>query len=229
MMLNERIEGRRAAITGASRKEFTVSAADVIDAEKHVIRVKFASFGNKDSAGDILIKGCFAKSIAERGPQSNTNRKIAFCWMHDVTDPIGKILNIWEAEDGAYAEVQLSNFDAVPNAKRAWFQLQDGDINQFSFGFQYIWDKMEYDEETDAFIVKEVRLHEISVVTLGCNEETEYMGVVKQLAEVYDRATNEQKEQIKRQIFDKLQEAEPSKSLTSSKVSMFARIGKNIN
>ena len=32
-----------------------------------------AIFGVKDKADDILIKGCFAKSIAERGPDSQAN------------------------------------------------------------------------------------------------------------------------------------------------------------
>lgn len=230
MTLHEKIEERRISMTGTNRKEFAVSSSDVIDAEKHVVRVKFASFGNKDAANDILIKGCFAKSIAERGPQSSTNRKIAFCWMHDMKDPIGKVLNIWEEEDGAYADVQLSEFDAVPNAKRAWSQLKDGSINQFSFGYRYVWDKVEYDQDQDAYIVKEVVLHEISVVTLGCNEETEYIGEVKRFEEAYCRATAEQKEKIKQQIFDILkEEAEPSKSLTSPRVSMFEKIGQTIN
>lgn len=229
MTLHEKIEERRAIMTGTNRKEFAVSESNVIDSEKHVIRVKFASFGNKDAANDILIKGCFAKSIAERGPESSTNRKIAFCWMHDINDPIGKVLKIWEEDDGAYAEVKLSDFDAVPNAKRAWAQLNDGSINQFSFGFRYVWDKVEFDQELDAYIVKEVVLHEISVVTLGCNDETEYMGEVKRFEQVYSRATAEQKEKMKKQIFDMLKEAEPSNSLTSPKISMFEKIGQTIN
>ena len=72
----------------------------------------------------------------------------------------------------------------MPNAKRAYFQLKDGDINQFSFGFSYVWDKIEYDEESDTFIVKEVKLYEISVVTLGANELTEYIGELENEDEI---------------------------------------------
>jgi len=148
------------------------------DEDKKVIRCKVASFGTRDSDHDILIKGCFSKSIQERGASSSTNRKLAFLWQHDMRDPIGLPLKWEELEDGLYAEVQLSNFDAVPNAKRTWYQLEDGTLNQFSIGFQYIWDKMEYDENLDAFIVKEVKLWEASVVTQGANEFTEFMGEV---------------------------------------------------
>lgn len=161
-----------------SFKFFRGLACKELDGEKHVIEIKFASYGNIDSDGDMLIRGCFAKSISERGPESATNRKIAFLWQHDMKDPIGKILSIEEREDGAYATVRLSNFEAVPNAKRAWYQLLEGDINQFSFGFGYVWDKIEYDENIDAFIVREVKLFEISVVTLGANEMTACIGEI---------------------------------------------------
>lgn len=226
MNISEKILERQKSVPAVGRKEFAVTKADIMDDDKHVIRVKFASFGNKDSAGDILVKGCFAKSINERGPQSDTNRKIAFLWQHDMYDPIGKVLEIEELDDGAYATVQLSNFDAVPNAKRAWYQLNDGDINQFSFGYQYVWDKMEYIEEEDAFLIKEVVLHEISVVTLGCNEQTEYMGAVKGLAEAIMRGEKVDKEQIKRML-EMLNGAEPVEEPLTRK-SAFERIGQTL-
>lgn len=226
MNISEKIRERQKSVPAVGRKEFNVTKADIMDDEKHVIRVKFASFGNKDSTGDILVKGCFAKSINERGPQSDTNRKIAFLWQHDIYDPIGKVLEIEELDDGAYATVQLSNFDAVPNAKRAWYQLNDGDINQFSFGYQYVWDKMEYIEKEDAFLVKEVVLLEISVVTLGCNERTEYMGAVKGLAEAIMRGEKVDKGQIKRML-EMLSGAEPAEEPLTRK-SVFERIGQNV-
>lgn len=228
MDISQKIQERRQSMTGIGRKEFAVSKADIMDDEKHIIRVKFASFGNKDSAGDILIKGCFAKSINDRGPESSTNRKIAFVWQHDKKDPIGKILSIEELEDGAYATIRLSNFDAVPNAKRTWYQLNDGDINQFSFGYDYVWDKLEYDENLDAYIVKEVILYEISVVTFGCNEMTEYMGAIKALFEAFDKANDTEKINIKKQILDRLKAAEPvQEPLTHP--SIMERIGQMSN
>lgn len=209
-------------------KSFGVAKADISSEEEHVIRVKFASFGNIDSDGDLLVKGCFAKSIAERGPGSTTNRKIAFLWQHDRTDPIGRILSIEEKDDGAYATIKMSNFDAVPNARRAWQQLLDGDINQFSFGAFYVWEKCEYDEELDAFVVKEMDLRELSVVTLGANEQTQFEGIVttiKQLDKYMDAckqiAPKKREEMIAsiRNLVHK--EEQPHKSL-------FAKIGQTI-
>lgn len=212
-------------------KELNIEGVKELNSEEHIIEIKFAAYGYKDSDDDILVNGCFAKSIQERGPESSTNRKIAFLWQHDMKDPIGKILKIEEREDGAYAEVRLSNFDAVPNAKRAYYQLMSGDINQFSFGFGYIWDKMEYDEEQDAYIIKEVKLYEISVVTLGANEMTEFIGELKEenvnafVRALYDR-DNYKFNQIKQAIKDI--EAEPDNTLTSGEKSVFETLSEKL-
>ena len=192
---------------------------NIINEDEHIIEVKFASFGNIDSDRDLLVKGCFAKSINDRGPDSATNRKIAFLWQHDIKDPIGKILKIEEREDGAYAIIRLSDFDAVPNAKRAYSQLMDEVLNQFSFGFEYVWDKMEYDEEKDAFIIFEVKLHEISIVTMGANEETEFIGEVKNMKSFVKNLKQQDLAKYKEllnAIKEEEKEAEPPKALTSN-------------
>lgn len=192
---------------------------NIINEDEHIIEVKFASFGNIDSDRDLLVKGCFAKSINDRGPDSATNRKIAFLWQHDIKDPIGKILKIEEREYGAYAIIRLSDFDAVPNAKRAYSQLMDEVLNQFSFGFEYVWDKMEYDEEKDAFIIFEVKLHEISIVTMGANEETEFIGEVKNMKSFVKNLKQQDLAKYKEllnAIKEEEKEAEPPKALTSN-------------
>lgn len=130
--------------------------------------------------------------------------------------------------------MQLSNFDAVPNAKRAYYQLQDGDINQFSFGFEYIWDKLDYDEALDAFIVKEVKLYEISPVTLGANEMTEFVGIAEDAADLKGiikgiaQKDREKFNEIKQYVNELEREAEPVRPLTSGK-GLFDKIANSIN
>lgn len=212
MKIEDKIQQKREMVKNKQLFKLTVKEASVVDEDKHVIEVKFASFGNVDSDGDLLVKGCFSKSINDRGPESSTNRKIAFLWQHDMRDPIGKIMKIEEREDGAYATVQLSDFDAVPNAKRAYYQLQEGTLNQFSFGFNYIWDKMEYDEEKDAFIIMEVKLYEISVVTMGANEETEYIGEIDDM-KAFVRDLKEKNLAKYNELKQAINEVEPPKAL----------------
>ena len=133
-----------------------------------------AVFGVKDSDDDILIKGCFAKSITDRGPDSKTNRKIAFLWQHNMKEPLGRIVELKEDDYGLYFEAEIDDFEL---GNRALAQLKSGTLNQFSIGYQYVWDKVEYDENLDAFIIKEVILFEGSVVTMGANEWTYFGGM----------------------------------------------------
>ena len=121
----------------------------------------------------------------------------------------------------------------MPNAKRAYYQLIDGDIDQFSFGFEYVWDKLDYDESIDAFVVKEVKLFEISVVTLGANEMTEFIreipdgksmkNYLKQLA-----SNDIEKFNLLKQMINETG-AEPGHPLTPKAESLFEKIGKQIN
>ena len=227
----DKISWKRSQCDGVKYKGFDAKSI-TIDDDRKVIEVKFASFGNIDSDRDMLVRGCFSKSINDRGPESNTNRKIVFLWQHETDEPIGRPLKIEEREDGAYAVIQLSDFDAVPLAKRAYSQLKDGTLNQFSFGFSYVWDKVEYDEELDAFIVKEVKLYEISVVTFGANEQTEYMGEVDPetlKSSLRNLSQKDRKEllEIKKLVDELISEAEPVQPLTSG-AGLFDKLA-NIN
>ena len=160
---------------GMQYKTFSINSKDVnYDSESRTISGYAAVFGNKDKAGDILIKGCFSKSIQDRGPESAANDKIIVLWMHDMNEPIGRLTVLYEDDKGLYFEAPI---DDVPRGNQAIKQLESGTLNQFSIGYQYVWENCEYDAEKDAFMVKEVKLHEISVVSIGCNGETEYLGL----------------------------------------------------
>lgn len=195
---------------------------ELISEESRTISGYAAVFNNVDEARDMIIKGAFSKSINERGPQSNTNRKVAFLWMHNMSEPLGRITSLTEDEKGLYFEAVL---DKIPQADRALDQMKSGTLNQFSIGYKYVWDKMEYDEEKDCFVCKELNLFEVSVVTLGCNELTGFSGLKSQQLESeanqLDRDTeralkslNEEQQYEIRQIISKhiaLANAEPQK------------------
>lgn len=148
-----------------------------INSDSRTISGYAAVFGNIDKARDMLIKGCFSKSIQERGPESQANDKIIFLWMHDMNEPIGRITVLREDEKGLYFEAVI---DDVERGNQALKQLESGTLNQFSIGYRYVWDKCEWDDERDCLIVKEVVLYELSVVSIGCNGETEYLGLKRE-------------------------------------------------
>lgn len=153
-------------------KNFNQKAIDVNEQSRKVCGM-LAAFGNIDDGRDMLLKGCFAKSIAEHGPGSDSDRKIVFLWAHDAKDPIGRFTKLDETEEGLYFEAEI---DDVPSGERALKQYASGTLNQHSIGFNYVWDKIEYVNEGDFFLVKEVKLYEGSVVPFGMNENTPFMG-----------------------------------------------------
>ena len=172
---------------GKQFKEFAVKELSY-NGESRTISGYAAVFNNRDKAGDILLKGCFAKSIQDRGPESQANDKIIMLWQHDQHEPIGKISVLIEDEKGLYFEAVI---DDVERGNQAIKQLESGTLNQFSIGYSYVWEKCEYDQERDAFIVKEVVLYEISVVSIGCNGETEYLGLKSESTDPYEEMKNE--------------------------------------
>lgn len=177
---------------GMQYKYFSINSKEAqYDSEKRIITGYAAVFGNKDKAGDILVKGCFSKSIQERGPESNANDKILLLWMHNMDEPIGFPILLREDEKGLYFEAYV---DEIELGDRAIKQLESGTLNQFSIGYQYVWDNCKWDEEQQALIVREVKLHELSVVSFGCNAETEYLGLKSQ--EDYDKAYRQLNDEI---------------------------------
>lgn len=135
-----------------------------------------AAFNNMDDDYDVLLKGCFAKSIQEHGPNSTSPRKIAYLWMHDMKEPVGKMLLLEEHDQGLYFEAEISK---IALGDRLITQYLDGSINQHSIGFRYIWDKCDWEpwKGEEAFVCHELKLMEGSPVTIGMNENTPFTGM----------------------------------------------------
>lgn len=151
-----------------------LAGAATVDTESDNVFGYLAAFGNVDNDRDLLVKGCFAKSIAERGPQSSTARKIAFLYAHDQATPVGLFTKLEEQDKGLYYEGTLSKTPFVQHTIKT--QLKESILNNHSVGYNYVWDKVEYDEDKDVFICKELDTYEGSVLTLGMNENTPFGG-----------------------------------------------------
>jgi len=159
-------------VTSSEKLEEMKVRASKIKVEEGQTAAYFCVWGVRDDRGTGWVKGCFSKSIKERGPASKANQKIVICWMHEITDPIGRPAEIVEDDFGAYVIINWDDPEAVPNSKRAQSQIGSGTINGWSFGFDYVWDKMSYDDKSDTVWVKEADLYEISPYTFASIKET---------------------------------------------------------
>lgn len=170
------VEQKRATSPLISYKYFKVDKLKV-DVDSRKVSGYFAVFGNVDLAGDLIVKGAFAKSIQERGPGTTNGNKIAFLNQHTMSQPLGLITKLVEDDFGLYFEAIM---DDIQLANDVLKQLKSGTLDQFSIGYNYVWDKMEYDADKDAFICLELYLAEGSVVTLSCNPLAQFEGMKSQ-------------------------------------------------
>lgn len=122
-------------------------------------------FGVKDSYSDIVIKGAFANSLNK---WKEKGRLPALLWQHKMDEPIGYYTKMVEDDNGLYLEGQLLINDD-PLAKRAHAHMKAKSLSGLSIG--YVLNDYDYDKEKSAFILKDIDLWEVSVVTFPANDE----------------------------------------------------------
>lgn len=138
-------------------------------------------FGNKDSYGDVVVKGAFAESLKSYG---ENGAGIPCYWSHQMSDPmmnIGQTVKAMEDDHGLFVEVQLDLDN--PNAAYTYKLIKEGRVNQMSFAFDiedYAF--AESEELGDYLELRKMRLHEVSVVQVGANQATELLDVKDRLS-----------------------------------------------
>lgn len=148
-----------------------------IDNNKGIVKGYFSTFNIVDMDGDVIRKGAFTKSIMERGPDSNGNRRIQHLRQHDFNMQIGMIKELYEDDMGL---VFVSKLGRSTLGQDALMDYQDGILREHSIGFLIPDGKFSLIEETGGMDIKEVNLFEGSGVTFGANPETMVMEVTKE-------------------------------------------------
>jgi len=149
--------------------------ADGEFAGRLIVKGYAAVFGNVDSYGDVIVKGAFAKTITGENKED-----IAFCWQHDMKQPIGNIMVLKEDDFGLYFEAVISASEEGRAVK-----IEEGIIKKFSIGY---WveerDFKEEDGESLRFL-KELGLAEFSAVTRAANKKAKIISTERK-AEDFD-------------------------------------------
>lgn len=124
-----------------------------------------AVFGNKDFGGDIIVDGAFTKSLKDI---ESKGRKVPILWQHYTDEPVGYWEKLVETEEGLYGDGVLLT-DTDPMAKRASGLIKAGAISGLSIGFRVPKGGADFDD--DVRYLKQIDLHEVSVVTFPMNDE----------------------------------------------------------
>lgn len=157
--------------------QYKASSGQVnLDQAQGIVECFVAGIGNKDSVGDVCATGAFTKSLMRRKPR--------VVWGHNWNDPIGKVLEIYEvpASDprlpakmrmagigGLYAKVQFNL--SSEKGKEAFANVAFfGEEQEWSIGYKTL--RAQFDPNTQANILYEVELYEVSPVLHGANQLT---------------------------------------------------------
>lgn len=146
------------------RKTFSLKITS-LDGEGRTVEGYANVFGNLDAVGDIVHPGAFVKTLNERGG------KIKFLWQHDLSEPLGRMVEMHEDAYGLAFKAVISD---TARGRDALALLKDGAVDSFSIGYDSIKGATDYtkDPDTGATVrnLREVKLYEVSLVTLAANE-----------------------------------------------------------
>lgn len=108
-----------------------------IDSSKGIITGYFSAFNSKDSDGDIIVKGAYAKTIQERGPQSAKPR-IKHLLDHDKTKGVALLLELKEDDYGLWYKSKAGRHTLGQDYLK---MCEDGLITEHSVGFNTMKNK----------------------------------------------------------------------------------------
>lgn len=128
-------------------------------------------WGSKNDYNEIVLKGATLNSLNARGVGSASGNPILVLNQHRQTEPLCRPTILQEDDYGLYFEGDV--IEGVGYADEAVNQVAQGVLRQLSYGFNYIWSQTEYDATNDAYILKEIKLGEISLVTFSSDENAQ--------------------------------------------------------
>ncbi len=109
-----------------------------------------------DDMQDVILPGAF---------QGNVTKKIKLLWQHNQDMPIGKILHLYEDNNGLYVKAQL--ILDIQQGREAYSLLKSDVVNGLSIG--YVVKSHSTDSKTGIRRVEKIDLWEISLVTFPAN------------------------------------------------------------
>lgn len=153
------------------------------------IRSNSANFSTREADGAKYIEGYFAvfnseytiwegitESIAPGAFDNTINDDIKALVDHESRLVLGRTtvgtLKLSVDDKGLFGVIEINENDS--DAMNLYYRVKRGDVSQCSFGFIIISEEREVRENGDIhYLIRKVKLYEVSVVTFPAYEETE--------------------------------------------------------
>ena len=134
--------------------------SDTTDGETTSITIEgYASTDDVDRQGDIV-----PASVWKKGIQNYLKNPVILAY-HNHSEPVGRMVGHKVDSKGLWIKARISSA-----ADEVFNLVKDGILTAFSIGFRII--DAEYDAAKELFVVKELELHEISIVSVPANQNT---------------------------------------------------------
>jgi len=157
----------------------------------------YASTNDMDRQGDVV-----PTSVWEAGMENYLKNPVILAY-HEHCEPIGRMVEHRIDEKGLWIKARIS-----AAAEDVFNLVKDGVLTAFSIGFRIV--DAEYNSAAELFIVKELELHEISVVSVPANQNT-----IFSLSKAFNTA--EEFKSFKMQFAPKSESAKGLESSTEAK------------
>ena len=180
-------------LTSAFTKSMDLpTASETIDS---IMVEGYASTIDMDRQGDVV-----SAKVWQKGMENYLKNPVILAY-HEHCQPVGRMIEHRVDDKGLWIKARIS-----AAAEDVFNLIKDGVLTAFSIGFRII--DAQYDSATELFVVKELELHEISVVSVPANQNT-----IFSLSKSFD--TSEELRSFKLQFALK---SESAKELDSSTV-----------
>ena len=119
----------------------------------------YASTNDMDRQGDVV-----PTNVWEAGMENYLKNPVILAY-HDHSEPVGRMIEHRIDAKGLWVKARIS-----AAADDVFNLVKDGILTAFSIGFRIV--DAEYNSAAEVFVVKELELHEISVVSVPANQNT---------------------------------------------------------
>jgi HK97 family phage prohead protease len=126
-----------------------------------------STYGEVDHVDDVVMPGCFDATLS-------SGQRTRFLYMHDPEQVLGVPLSLKSDAKGVFGQFRISKTRLGEDVHRL---LLDGALDSFSIGFRTKQSEM---DSSGKRLLREVALHESSIVSMPANEKALVMNV-KQL------------------------------------------------
>ena len=171
----------------------TITKAELPGPDDDLVISGYASTVDADRHGDVVSSAAWQRGL------TNYLKNPIILAFHNHSMPVGRMIEHKTDERGLWIKARISKA-----ASAVYDLVKDGVLSAFSIGFRVV--DAEYNQLTELFVVKELELHEISIVSVPANQETLFS-----LAKAFD--TPVEYKQFKLQFAP---ESESAKGLESS-------------